>query len=373
MQGSRRRMRVSNAYKEQVDGPNHGTVYEYFTSSWLFNQGHFAARLAEEKYHDRLEDRSPHWTSFIKEWLPKYYPGYMLVADSASINPSDESTQNRESGDLQAWYKRTREAVRKKVFTMFPHIATEYYTKRATYVQEKEEQRLRAMITAAIPSGDDGWSDDILKTRLIIKQLDADPSTPELKPTAAGELTPPLTPTDTMLESFSLPSFDLNPERLQPKDPWEIPLYLDPLPRAPPLPCTPRPPPANMSQEAKLLCLARWTLFDTTTGTPYLLSSPRAKDFEMEWTAATYAGATDKVLATWARDMWWHVWIRQSHTNYVGMWKKRFEKEDRREEKKRDKEVERVRAEEMVGREMEKIMRRLVVINKKLGLGEELG
>jgi hypothetical protein len=255
---------------------------------------------------------------------------------------------------------------------MFPHVATEYYSKRAAYMKEQEELRLRAMITAAIPAGDNGWSDDILKTRLIIKLLKGDPSTPELKPTAAGELTPPLTPTEKVFESLSLPSSTSFPAVLQPKEPWDVPLYLEPLPRAPPLACTPHPPPANMSPEAKLLCLARWTFFDPINGAPYLLSLPRAKDFEMHWTDATYAGATHEVLVDWAKEMWWYVWIRQSHTNYVGMWKKRFEKEDRKAEKKREEEHAKAKKEELANAEKEKILWRLKVLNASLGLVEKV-
>lgn len=51
-------------------------VYAYFTSSWLFNPAHFAARLGDEPYAGRLEGCSPHWTQFIKEWIPQHYPGY---------------------------------------------------------------------------------------------------------------------------------------------------------------------------------------------------------------------------------------------------------------------------------------------------------
>jgi hypothetical protein len=118
-----------------------------------------------------------------------------------------------------------------------------------------------------------------------------------------------------------------------------------------------------MSTEAKLLCLARWTLFDTVNGTPYLLSSPRDKDFEMRWTDATYAGATENAVTSWAKEMWWHIWIRQSHTNYVGMWKKRFEKEDKKAEKKQEEE----KAKKAY---QENIMARLEVVNMLLGLGE---
>jgi hypothetical protein len=352
---------------------NHVTVYEYFASSWLFNPGHFAARLANELYNDRLEDRAPHWTFFVRKWVPMHYPGYKFVADSAPFNASIDAAKNQDSDELQVWYKCTRVSVREKVFTMFPQVAAEYYIKRAACVKELEEQRLRTIITAAVPAGDDGWDENFLQPHCITKAPDADPSTPDLKPTAAGELTPPMTPSDKIFHAFSLPSSAFySSARQQNKTPWDVPVYLEALSRTPPSPCTPRPPPANMSQEAKLLCLARWTLFHPINGVPYLLSSPRAKDFDMHWTDATYAGATDKVLVKWAKEMWWHVWVRQSHTNYVGMWKKRFQKEDRKAERLREEEGQRVKAREMAEKEKEKIARRLRAMNARLGLLEKV-
>lgn len=53
----------------------------------------------------------------------------------------------------------------------------------------------------------------------------------------------------------------------------------------------------------------------------------------MNWADAAHAGVTDAVLVAWAREMWWHVWVRQSWRNYVGMWRKRFEREDRKVER----------------------------------------
>jgi hypothetical protein len=301
--------------------------------------------------------------------LPKHYPGYEFVTDSASPDASIDTAKNQDNVELQAWYDRTRALVRDKVFTMFPQVATHYYIKRAAYFKEHEEQRLRAMITAVIPAGDDGWDENILQPHCIIKVPDTDPSTPDLKPTAASELTPPMTPTDKIFETLSLPSSAFPASALQQtRTPWDVPFYLEALSRSPPVQCTPRPPPANMSQEAKLLCLARWTLFDPINGAPYLLSSPRAKDFDMHWTDATYAGATDEVLVKWAKDMWWHVWVRQSHTNHVGMWKRRFEKEDLKAERLREEDNERFEAREMAEKAKEKIQKRLEVMNAKLGL-----
>jgi hypothetical protein len=83
-----------------------------------------------------------------------------------------------------------------------------------------------------------------------------------------------------------------------------------------------------MSPTAKLLCLFRWTLFDPETGTPLLATTPREKDFQMQWMDVQYAGATDDELIQWAREAWWYIWMRQAAVNYVGLWKRRFVRED---------------------------------------------
>lgn len=51
----------------------------------------------------------------------------------------------------------------------------------------------------------------------------------------------------------------------------------------------------------------------------------------MCWTDAVYAEATEHDLFEWAKHMWWPIWVRQSHVNHMGMWKRRFEKEDKKE------------------------------------------
>ena len=282
--------------------------------------------------------------------MPKHYPGYRFGQDQYSRSASCDYNEGWVDLELHEWYKRTRVCVRDKVFTMFPHIASEYYTKRAAHVKENEEHRLRAMIMASIPVGEIGWKDDFHKPRIMIKQPGlVEPRTPELKPTAAGELTPPLTPIENARDNERhLSDFVLPVSASLPPAPWNVVLFLDPLPRDPPILCMPHPPPANMSQEAKLLCLARWTLFDPIHGTPYLLSSPRDKDFEMDWTSAKYLGASDQILIEWAKEMWWHTWIRQSHTNYVGMWKKRLKKEDSKAEKRRAEEEMRTKSEKLI-------------------------
>ncbi|KAF2629557.1 hypothetical protein BU25DRAFT_447028 [Macroventuria anomochaeta] len=58
--------------------------------------------------------------------------------------------------DLQFWTARTRAAIWQKVFTLFPHVAAQYYTKRSKHVNGVEERRLRDLITAAIPTGING-------------------------------------------------------------------------------------------------------------------------------------------------------------------------------------------------------------------------
>lgn len=349
-------------------------MYEYLASSWLFNPAHFGARLAEPDYYERLEDRSPHWTYFIKEWVPARYPGYMFRKQYASPDETANMTQKNQIEVLGLWYKRTRAVLREKVFTMFPHIATAYYTKRAAHVKELEEQRLRALITAAIPSADNGWTDNVPHPQIVIKHDKSLPSTPRLKPIVVGELTPPLTPTDEVFRENMTP-FDFTipavagtklPERL--KEPWDVPLHLEPLPRTPGHGCTPQPPPASFPLDKRLLCLARWTLFDPSNGKPYLLPAPREKDFEMQWTELTYAGATDEDLTSWAKRIWWPIWIRQCYVNYVGMWKKRFEKEDQKAEKKRLEDEARQKAEEAVKQNRERVMGRLKMINVNLGL-----
>lgn len=46
------------------------SVYEHLASSWLFHPAHFSARLAEDKYVDRVEERSAAWTYFVQRVAP---------------------------------------------------------------------------------------------------------------------------------------------------------------------------------------------------------------------------------------------------------------------------------------------------------------
>lgn len=349
-------------------------VYKHFASSWLFHPGHFAARLVEEKYNDRLEDRAPHWTPFIKEWVPKHYPGYSLKERVTGLEDNNGQTSEHVDDDLQLWYKHTRAAVRDKVFTMFPHVATEYYIKRAAWAKECEEQRLRDLITNTIPTGIDGWTSDVSRPTIVVKYQQS--ITPDLLPTMIGEMTPPSTPLLTPSLSIATTSttpcapdssfFSLLPSTKS----QDVPVYIDALPRIPPVPFTPHPPPANMSLSAKLLCLFRWTLFDPDTGTLSLATTPREKNFQMQWMDVKYAGATDNELVRWVRSMWWCIWVRQAAVNYVGMWKRRFEKEDskkiREVESEKDVELKEIPKGGAVEDRVEKVRERLNRLNAGL-------
>jgi hypothetical protein len=54
------------------------------------------------------------------------------------------------------------------------------------------------------------------------------------------------------------------------------------------------------------------------------------------------------------------------------MWKKRFEKEDRKAERLREEEGEKVKAREMAEKEKQKIAKRLEIMNARLGLTEKV-
>jgi hypothetical protein len=349
-------------------------VYKHLASSWLFHPGHFAARLAEEKYNDRLEERAPHWTPFIKEWVPKHYPGYFLNKRVTGLEDNDSQTSEHVDNDLQLWYKRTRAAVRDKVFTMFPHIAAEYYIKRAAWAKEFEEQRLRDLITDTIPTGIDGWISDVSRPSIVVKYQQS--ITPDLLPATIGEMTPPSTPPLTpSLSIATTPTTLYSPVSsffppLSPPHSQDVPVYIDALSRTPPVPFTPHPPPANMSPSAKLLCLFRWTLFDPETGTLSPATTPREKNFQMQWMDVKYAGATDDELVRWAESMWWCIWVRQAAVNYMGMWRRRFEKEDskkmREVESEKEVELKEMPKVEVVEDRLEKVRGRLNRLNAGL-------
>lgn len=125
-----------------------------------------------------------------------------------------------------------------------------------------------------------------------------------------------------------------------------------------------------MSLSAKLLCLFRWTLFDPDTGTLSLATTPREKNFQMQWMDVKYAGATDNELVRWVRSMWWCIWVRQAAVNYVGMWKRRFEKEDSKKikevESEKDVELEEIPKGGAVEDRVEKVRERLNRLNAGL-------
>ncbi|KAK3215439.1 hypothetical protein GRF29_19g3276939 [Pseudopithomyces chartarum] len=147
------------------------------------------------------------------------------------------------------------------------------------------------------------------------------------------------------------------PERTNP------PLHLPSLPQTPPLPFTPRPPPPNMSPEAKLTCLARWTRFSPLQE-PYLLLAPREKGFELRWSES---GVQERLLVEWVRGMWGKVWVRQGAANWVGMWRRRFEKEGEKrrveEGKRREEEMKERKKEEEMNERREKILESLRRVN----------
>jgi hypothetical protein len=281
------------------------TVYRHLASSWIFHAEHFEARLKDKEFMKRLEERAPQWLHFISEWIPKHYPEYHSI-DKDML--------------LAEWYKTTRVALREKVFTLFPAITMEYYTKRAAYLNEVEEQRLRGVLLKAIPTMLEGWSNDFPHPHVIIKsEVPATPAVDPMAPSAklntksaliAPDNGPPSPPRTPVLAP-SLPSAH---PRLPVKS-THTPVYLTLLPRETPIPFTTHPPSASMSLDAKLVCIARWTLFDPTTGLPHLASEPREKKFEMRWSEH---GVRDEVLVAWVKEMWWMIWMRQALVNYVG-------------------------------------------------------
>ena len=239
---------------------------------------------------------------------------------------------------------------------MFPRVATEYYTNRSRHAKEVEECKLREVTTAAILSGTDGWREDFSVPEIIIRQSTTQegPSTPQLQLALLqhGQLTPPPLPDNAPIDlATSSPELDTTLLYTH-----STPVYIDALLRQPPHPCKPSPPPQSMSAAARLACLARWTAF-TPTGTLYLLSSPHAKDFDLQWLDAIESGFSEQGLVEWAREMWWTVWVRQCVVNWRGLWAKRFEKEDMEVEKVRknaEEATERARVEEEIREKTEK-------------------
>jgi hypothetical protein len=336
------------------------TVYEEYAGSWLFHPENFRAKLEDESY---LVQHS-HRAQFLKKWIPERYPDYKLKAE--------------QEGDFAGWTARTRQDVRECVFTMFPNTATRYYVKRCQHVKEIEERKLRELITTAIPIGTDGWSDAFILPPIVIQQPPStdtqDATAPQPALVCHGALTPPSSPVHQAADLTAN-----SPELDDPySDPRATPVHIDALPRQPPYSCKPGPPPQSMSAAARLACLARWTAF-SPTGTPYLLATPHAKDFDLQWHDAIDAGFSEEDLVKWAQEIWWDVWARQCVVNWRGMWAKRFEKEDTKAKKARKVEEEkadsvnieeeaRAKAEELVRAHKQKVMGRLEGLNRALGL-----
>ncbi|KAF2659402.1 hypothetical protein K491DRAFT_712682 [Lophiostoma macrostomum CBS 122681] len=244
-------------------------VFEYLANSEIFNPAHFSKRLKDGDWVKRL---LPSYVPFVQAWIPEKYP-------------------ETQTSELNQWYAATRHELKDKVLAMYPSKAPEYYEKRGAYIKNVEEQRLRELLKPVIPQGEEGW----------------DPN--QLQPPIMGQQIPPQ-------------HMNIAPGTYIPVT--NTPLYLEPLPRTPPHRYRFSAPHEKMSVDAKLLCLARWTLFDDD-GTPYLATQAR-KAFDMDWAGSK---AEDKDLVKWAKEMWWPVWKRQCRVNYDDMWKKKFEEEDR--------------------------------------------
>jgi hypothetical protein len=332
-------------------------VYDYFASSWLFNPAHFAERLKSEKYTDHLEDRSAPWVHFVTTWIPEHYPGYHFPSPDSMA----DETSSMDMIDLQIWYHDTRNLIREKAFTVFPSASLCYYQKLRAHLKEMEEHRLRDLLMNTIPSNAAGWWDHIPKPRIIIKPSvpssslleSQDLSNHPVFTVPSDILTAPPSPTEGAKNIFDIhststshSSTDSILDTFTKSSPEDTPLILEALVKTPPTgtECTPRPPPDSMSLEARILCLGRWTLFHPSTGYPYLAQEPREKKFAMKWADAE---VEDRVLVEWAREMWWPIWVRQCHVNYVGMWKRKFEKAEAREAKRRmEEEVAKLRVED---------------------------
>ncbi|EUC48500.1 hypothetical protein COCMIDRAFT_56151, partial [Bipolaris oryzae ATCC 44560] len=209
-------------------------IYKYFASSWLFNPAHFAARLAEENYQDRLEERSAPWTHFIMKWVPEHYPGYRFAIGSPDTVKSETSSEENNPQDLQAWYKHTRSALCDKVFTMFPNTAEQYYTKRAAHLKKLEEQRIAGLIMNAIPIDTEGWETAIASVTLTFKPTPLTP--PGLESTSSHE-----TPQPPLDLATPIITYTNTPSSAQPTT-----IHLPPLPRLHLIPFSPRPPPPSM-------------------------------------------------------------------------------------------------------------------------------
>lgn len=243
---------------------------------------------------------------------------------------------------------------------------------------------------AAIPTGMAGWREDLPQPTIMTRPLTVPSQSPGLKQTTlsngtifstsrmistsfatpdGGEPNSDLWSTSLTASVSSVYDEDVALQQVQiPKTVLETPILIDTLPRDPPIAFVPRPPSASMSHRAKLECLYRWTLF-SPEGRLFLAQEPREKKFIMNWADAEVEEAD---LVKWTQDMWWPVWARQFRTNYVGMWKKRMEKEDKNAEAKKLEEKKKTTEQSEANENMGKLMNRLVAINTGIeGLVDE--
>ena len=274
-------------------------LYEWMVSTWVFHGAHFADRLRDEKFRVRVEGRAKAWVPFLTGWLP----GRFEVGEE-------------EMAGLEEWRREMRGRVKEEVFTMFPGAAEKFYTKRKAHFAVVGEEELRAKLMGAIPE----WGEDWV---VGIPRVFFEPGTTD---TTVGLPTPPASPITSPFDDTPkiFPLHEGDPDDVD-DDP---PVYLPQPKKALPFEITtPRPPPANMSLEAKLNCFARWTAFRPQKG-PYLLRAPREKGFEMKWLES---GVREEVLVRWMGEVWGKVWVRQGVVNAVGRWKRKVEKEEKGE------------------------------------------
>jgi hypothetical protein len=83
------------------------------------------------------------------------------------------------------------------------------------------------------------------------------------------------------------------------------------------------------------------------------------------------SGAEDHILLKWGKEMWWAAWTRQHHVNFVGMWKRRLEEEDKEMENGKLKHEEMVKIAKEKDEWRTKVMRRLRQVNEGMGVIDE--
>ncbi|KAF2737587.1 hypothetical protein EJ04DRAFT_103974 [Polyplosphaeria fusca] len=247
--------------------------------------------------------------------------------------------------------------MRDRIFTMYPAAAEVYFSKHRNFLNEVNEHRLRQLILNAIPCDYSGWNSNATMPTIIWK------SGPEplFEPVSDDIYTPASMVSTSRKTSVSSMSsiltgdaeYSVTDAAKIASDPASIPVFIPALPRAVPegQSCILRGPPSDMSHQAKLLCLARWTLFDEQTGQPRLAMEPREKEFEMSW---TQSGVEDAELVEWAKRMWWMVWARQHVVNWAGMSRRRTQKEDEKKAKKVEQEKKKEASEDKDGSEKQK-------------------